>query len=127
MLTSIILQITVIAIILFILVNYFIIAKHDKDIIDNIILARENEEEVDENEIYEMERVKARYLNDKFKVYLSRSIFFGVVFYCSMLYLVPPSPRQPSFISPPICSTNIVNSPPSIQLPVRSFFDATPW
>ena len=87
MLKSIVLQITLIAIVLFIVVNYFISSRHDKDVINNIIMKKS--ESLTEDQIYEMEQMKSNYLKQKFRIYITRSIVFGISLFFAISYLTP--------------------------------------
>lgn len=92
---SLILQIVTISVILFILVNYLISSKHDKIVIDDIIdKVIDSNENIDEDDIYDMERIKAKYLKEKFRVYITRGIVFGVVLFFVMSYMSPANQIQ---------------------------------
>jgi len=87
MYNTITLQIVIIAVILFVLVNYFISSSHDSTVIEEIIAKRKEEDEDPEDFYYSMEQMKAKYLKEKFRIYITRGIFFGGSLWFAIVYL----------------------------------------
>lgn len=137
MLKPIILQITIIAIILFIIVSYFINSRHDKDVIDNIIEINKEDTEISDDKIYEIQMIRDKYLKEKFKVCITRSIIFGALLFFAINYLNPRKPPINMGMGRP-CPNNMMEMPMNnrsipidqiipIQGPVGNFFNEAPW
>lgn len=95
--TTIIIEVVVIAILLFVLVNYFINSSYEVNIINEIIKfkTKEGEKEMTEDEIYyALEGLKSKYLKHRFKVYLTRSIIFGAGLWFIITYFMPSAPQK---------------------------------
>jgi hypothetical protein len=119
--------------ILFVAINYFINSKHDKDVINDIIMKKS--EDLSEDDIYEMEQMKAKYLKEKFRVYITRSIIFGVALFFAISYLMPgmdstkeqilyKGPFTESRKEIPIIQERMI---PISHIPQSQFFNEAPW
>jgi len=82
----IILKLVLISVILFIAINYFIFSQHDKNVIDKIINIKMDK--LSEDDVIEIDDAENTYLNEKFKIYVTRAIIFGVGVYFIFNYLV---------------------------------------
>jgi hypothetical protein len=78
-------KIILMSMILFLIINFFIKSSHEKQIIDKIIMSRQNVD--DNNFIYKLEKIKQKYLTERFKINVTRSIFFGIGMLIIIIYI----------------------------------------
>jgi hypothetical protein len=120
---NIIIQLVIILTILFILINYFIAAGRDLEIINDVINYKSEDE--DDEAIYELEEIRNLYLRSRFKYILIRGGIFGICALISINYLTT------------VNSTHSVQSVPSfnyvvenIDTPIvrpNNYFNDAPW
>jgi hypothetical protein len=139
--TTIIIEVIVVATLLFVLINYFINSSYEINAINEIIKyksrPKSDDEEVDENKIYyDLEILKAKYLKQRFRVYMTRGIIFGLGLWFIISYFMPQEKKvyNPFIYRPEETSNTMNKNEPKIFLDDKlqarnfnAFFDHPPW
>lgn len=125
--STVILQVILISIVLFIIINYFISTTQESKFIDDVVKLKKEDDTIDAS----LELIKSKYLKSKFKTYIIRSLFFGAGLWCVLVYLNPPITNTGLLNN----TSNIPNQPinPDIQVKPfiitrdKQFFEVPNW
>jgi flagellar basal body-associated protein FliL len=126
MISRIILQIVLVAVLLFFITNYFICSSHEKDALNKIILLKRNEDEEDKNFFNKLNAVRNNFYRAKFRMYLTRAVIFGCALGIAIYVLESRENELMSQMEPIIQSKNMFemnnntnNVPIEIKKPVQ--------
>lgn len=75
---SVILQIVIELIILFIAVNYFVYTSFERKMVNNIIFYKNNEDKTQEDKLQYLRLLRSNYYKKRMKMVITRGIIFGV-------------------------------------------------
>ena len=82
-----IIKIVILSILIYLCVNYFVGAAHENGLVNDLIYARQESDEDDDDFVEELEKTGDKYKSKLFRLTVKRSIAFGIVFWISLNYL----------------------------------------
>ena len=134
-------QICLISVVLFLIVNYIISSSHDKAVVDELInrkdfinnpdirdMSDEDLEILKAKEFSEMNLIKDKYMNEKFRIYVTRGIVFGIGFYFILGYFMNNYINGSENIMIKTATTQMIPDSGSItQQQPCIYFEKPPW
>ena len=117
-----IIQLVIVLTVLFIIINYFVVANKDNDIINDVINYKNSDE--DDETIYELEEIKSIYLKTRFKNIMIRGCVFGIISFIAIKYFTSQT-KQVVTIQP--YSFNYIVDDKPVPIQPNNFFNDAPW